>query len=81
MRLFLSNNDSGSSATFEVAVMLCPAFSLVQLIYFMTSRPLKASHLKTAVKKKVQAERYTLRHADVCRAASPNANTLIETRI
>ena len=37
--------------------------SSVQLFYFMTSRPLKASHIKTGVEKKVEeAKRYTLRH-------------------
>ena len=39
-------------------------FSSVQLFYFMTSGRLKASHIKTGVKKKVEAaKRYTLRHA------------------
>ena len=39
-------------------------FRSVQLLYFMTSRPLKASHIKIEVKKKVEAaKRYTFRHA------------------
>ena len=51
----------------------------------MTSSPLKASHIKTGVKKKVKAaKRYTLRHADLqddCMAPSPYEHTLIEIRI
>ena len=45
--------------------------SSVQLFYFMTSSPLNPSHVKTEVKKKVEAaKRYTLNMKDVCMAAS-----------
>ena len=38
-------------------------FSSVQLVCFMISSPLKASHIKTGVSKKVKAaKQYTLRH-------------------
>ena len=48
----------------------------------MTLGPLKASHIKTGVNKKVEAAKpYTIRHADVCIAASPYEHTLIETQI
>ena len=47
----------------------------------MTSRPLKASHIKTEVKKKLEAaKRYTLRQAGYLQAASPYTFTLIVVR-
>ena len=40
------------------------SFGSVQLFYFVTSRPLKASYIKTGVKKKVEAaKQYMLSHA------------------
>ena len=64
---------SESNATAQIAVLfpleqnseqIEIKTSSVQLFYFMTSGPLKASHIKSGVKKKVEAaKRYTLRHA------------------
>ena len=52
----------------------------VQLFYFMTSGPLKASHIKTWVKKKVESSK-TIYVKTGMMAASPYKLALIETRI
>ena len=74
--LYLGSSLKAEKLIFEVDPTL---ISSVQLVYFMISRPLKASDIKIGVKKKVEAAKRNMEQdmQDVCMAASPYACTMV----